>query len=206
MSERLRLLVYDRTCRGRPGLPGLSHAWQAGAGLYRGLRRLDGVLGAESWQEALAWLATEGADRPVAEVQFWGHGKWGEARIGQQILDRSSFAPGGEHRAAFEALRSRLVPDALFWFRTCETFGARPGQDFARALTDFLGCRTAGHTFVIGFHQSGLHTLAPGAEPNWALDEGLAAGSVDEPLRALPSRPWAINTITCLHGAIPRGY
>ena len=37
------------------------------------------------------------------------------------------------------------------------------GHDFARAWTDFFGSRAAGHTFIIGYWQSGLHTLAPGA-------------------------------------------
>jgi hypothetical protein len=99
-----------------------------------------------------------------------------------------------------------LAPDALLWFRTCETLGAHAGQDFAAALTDATGARVAGHTFVIGFFQSGLHCLRPGVAPHWSAEEGLAQGSAERPQSALPSTPDAPNTITCLTGAIPDGF
>ena len=96
--------------------------------------------------------------------------------------------------------------DALLWFRTCETLGARPGQDFAAALADATGARIAGHTFVIGFYQSGLHCLRPGVAPHWSDSEGLARGSATQPELALTSAPNAPNTITCLSGKIPDGF
>ena len=34
-------------------------------------------------------------------------------------------------------------------------------------------------------------------------DEGLAEGTIEQPVRAKWSRPWATRTITCLHGAVP---
>ncbi|PID38874.1 MAG: hypothetical protein CSA24_02815 [Deltaproteobacteria bacterium] len=198
-------MVYDRTCRGRPGLPGLSHAWQLGGGLYRWLGRLDAVFPVESWGEAFSWLAQVGAadNRPVAEVQVWGHANWGRARLCDDVFERATLAapPPG-----LEALRERLSEGSLFWFRCCETFGARPGQDFAAALADHLGCRVAGHSYIIGWHQSGLHSLAPGQTPSWDPTEGLRAGSPEEPQEALPSRSSAPNTINCLQGAIPKGW
>jgi hypothetical protein len=204
----LRLLIYDRTCRGKKALPGLSHAWQAGSWLYAGLRRLDGAHGAASWAEALEWLATFRPERPLAEIQYWGHGKWGGARIANEVLDRSALLPEHPLGERLRAIRARLVPtgEALWWFRTCETFGAVAGQDFARAWTEFFGCRAAGHTHIIGFHQSGLHLLAPGQSPSWAADEGIARGTPQEPLEALRSSRSAPNTITCLQGRIPKGY
>jgi len=66
------------------------------------------------------------------------------------------------------------------------------------ALADFAGVRVAGHTFEIGFFQSGLHVLAPGAAPDWAESEGLARGTPEAPERSLPSGPREPNTITCL--------
>jgi hypothetical protein len=89
------------------------------------------------------------------------------------------------------------------WFRTCETFGAARGIDFARRLADHLGARVAGHTFVIGFHQSGLHGLAPGCAADWSGDEGLSEGKAEDPRRARSSSPWAPRTITCLTGRVP---
>jgi len=98
------------------------------------------------------------------------------------------------------------VAGAQWWFRTCETFGADAGHDFARAWTSYFDCRAAGHTYVIGPWQSGLHTLEPGARPHWSADEALIEGSAAEPQRAAWSSRREPNTISCLHGSIPPGY
>jgi hypothetical protein len=193
-----RALIYDR----RAG--GLSRVWQGGAALYRGLRRFDAVHAAEDWDGALAWVAALPGGEPLRELQYWGHGKWGCAYVGDDVLDADDFARGGRRRRAFEALRARLATDALLWFRTCETFGARRGIDFAERLTDFSGARVAGHTYVIHYHQSGLHALAPGMRADWSAEEGLLEGSADEPRRARRSAPWAPRTVSCLEGRIPR--
>ena len=184
----MRVVVYDRTDGG------LSRVWGAGSALYRGLRRVDAAQGVESWDEALTWIAT--LPEPITELQYWGHGKWGAALVDDDVLDASSL-----HR--LEGLREQLAPDALVWFRTCETFGARRGIDFAERLGDFLGVRVAGHTFIIHFHQSGLHALAPGSRADWSEEEGLKAGSAADPQRARRSAPWAPRTITCLAGSVP---
>ena len=200
-----RLLVYDRTCTGGPGgVFGLSTAWSAGASLYRSLGRLDDTRGVASWEEALAWLGDR--EDPISEVQYWGHGHWGSALAGSEVLDARALANGHPLRRGLDALRARLSPGALLWFRTCETFGAARGIDFARRLSDHLGARVAGHTFIIGFHQSGLHALAPGGVPDWSADEGLAEGSPEEPRRARWSSPFAPRTITCLAGRVPDGW
>lgn len=202
----LRLLLHDATCAGRRWAPGLSLAWSAGARLYSGIGRIDGWHGASDWAQGLAWLASYRPAEPIASIQFWGHGKWGRALIDRDSLDAAALAPGHPLRQALEAVRERLAPEACWWFRTCETFGAEPGQDFARRFTDFLGRRAAGHTFVIGHWQSGLHSLAPGQTPGWSPDEGLAGGTAATPARARRSRPGAGNTITCWHGHIPAGW
>jgi hypothetical protein len=161
-------MIYDATCLQRIRSGGLSRVWRAGGGLYRILGRFDRVFGASSWGEALDWLGTAGAPARIAEIQFWGHGKWGAPRIGSEVLDRLSLLTGRPLNAQLRAVRDRLVPggESLWWFRACETFGAVPGQDFARAFTEFLGCRAAGHTHVIAFFQSGLHSLGPGETHN----------------------------------------
>lgn len=207
-AEPLRLMIYDKTCTGPRLRPGLSHAWGTGGALYgRLLRRLHAWRGASSWSEALGWLAAVQRDRPIAEVQYWGHGKWGRAVIDRESLDASALAPGHALHRDLTAVRERLVgPEALWWFRTCETFGAAPGHDWARRLTDFLGCRAAGHTYIIAGWQSGLHSLAPGAAPTWALDEGLKAGTIEAPREAFWSKRSAPNTIHCLSGRVPAGY
>jgi len=197
----LRLMLYDRTCRGGVVMPGLSHAWSVGGVLYGALRRLDAWYGATTWAEGLDWLLERSADRPIAELQFWGHGEWGCAFIEEDKLEVSALEPGHPLHERLVALKTRLVADgtALWWFRTCETFGMQVGHDFARAWTRFFACRVAGHTHAINFLQSGLHVLAPGEEPTWPVTEGVVPGAP----RARSSSVLAPHTITCLHGAIP---
>lgn len=196
-TEGARLVVYDRTA------PGLSAAWWAGTHLYRGLGRVSRTFGAASWQEALDWLAGVMPDRPIAEVQLWAHGKWGDARIGGELLDERALLSQSPLSSGLGVLSRRFVADGLFWFRTCETFGADRGQRFARAFGDRMGVRVAGHTFVIAVWQSGLHALDPGARASWDPREGLVEGSAARPIRAAASMPGAPNTITCFSGRIP---
>jgi Domain of unknown function (DUF4347) len=201
----LRLMVYDRTCVAKAAPVGLSTAWAAGSLLYRGLSRLDAAFGATSWEEALTWLVTQAKDRPIAEIQYWGHGRWGRVHIDKDVLDAAVLLP--THRLAphVTALRERLVTggDALVWLRTCETFGAAAGHDFAQRLAARLGARVAGHTFIIGALQSGLHGLLPGHTPDWPADEGIAEGTADAPVRAHGSGLRRPRTITCFEGAVP---
>jgi hypothetical protein len=201
-------MIHDRTCRGRPPLPGLSHAWWLGGHLYRLLGRFDAWTGVASWPEALDFLRQAAPGRRIAEVQYWGHGKWGSPRIGTEPLDLHALGRDHPLAPALRDVAARMLPDeaGLWWFRTCEAFGARPGHAFARALADTLGCRVAGHTYVIGHVQSGLHTLLPGAAPSWPDDEALCEGTPEAPARAQWSRFGAPNTITCLRGSIPDGY
>ncbi|MDB4943003.1 MAG: hypothetical protein JWP97_2537 [Labilithrix sp.] len=199
-SRGLRLMVYDRTCVGSRVPAGLSTAWRAGAVLYEGLGRLDAAFGATSWSDALTWLATVRPGEPIAEVQYWGHGRWGRVYVDRDVLDASMLdAP----RVA--AVRERLLPDAgsLFWLRTCESFGAAAGHELAQRLADGLGARVAGHTHVIGAVQSGLHGLRPGHRPDWPAEEGLAEGTAERPVKAHASGFLRPRTITCLQGEVP---
>jgi hypothetical protein len=198
----MRVLVYDRTCVRRVG--GMSRIWATGAALYRRLGRIDAASGVASWDEALGWIAAQ--PEPITELQYWGHGKWGCAFVGDDALDAGALAAGHPRRSAMEAVRERLAPDALVWFRTCETFGARRGIDLAERLADFLGARVAGHTFVIHHYQSGLHGLAPGGRADWSAEEGLVEGTAEDPRRARISAPWAPRTITSLSGQVPEAW
>lgn len=188
----MRALIYDRT-QGP-----LSHVWSNGSVLYRGLGRLDAVRGVTTWDEALDWLGS--LAEPITEIQFWGHGKWGRAQVDRTVLEVGSLH---SKRPQLEAVRERLTHDALIWFRTCETFGAHAGQDFAQRYADFFGARVAGHTHVIGFQQSGLHGLRPGESPHWSPLEGLRKGTAESPVRAHRSALWRPRTITALAGSVP---
>lgn len=199
----LRLLIYDRTCRGRAWRPGLSFAWKSGSWLYRGLGRLDAVRGVESWGEALDWLVAIQPEEALDEIQYWGHGKWGCARVGEELLDSHALEATHPLHEELLSVRDRLHPESLWWFRTCETFGADAGHAFAGAFASFLGCPTAGHTHIIGYYQSGLHQLRPGQTPHWPADEGLLRGTPAAPEEACWSRRTLPHTISCLQGRIP---
>lgn len=215
----LRLLIFDHTCRRlalhrkkgawRPAVESpLTFSWMAGNVLYRAMGRLDHAKAITSWEEALDWLAEVEPERPIDEIQYWGHGKWGEVRVDREVMDEGILDALHPLHDKLCRVRERLSgPDALWWFRTCETFGAHKGHAFAKAWSSFMNCRAAGHTFIIGPWQSGLHQLRPGEEPTWSPTEGLAEGnSPERPREALWSRPWHPNTISCLGGAIPEGY
>lgn len=196
----LRLMLFDRTCRGRGFAPGLSHAWAGGGVLYRALGRIDGYFGARSWTEGLDWLVAAARTRPIAEIQFWGHGEWGGLWIDEELLDGRALEPGHYLHDRLAAVKRRLDRDARWWFRSCDVFGTAHGQAFARAWTRFFGCRAAGHTHQIMVWQSGLHELSPGDEPAWPVDEGV----VDGLWHAADSGPRVPRTITCLHNRVPR--
>jgi hypothetical protein len=159
----------------------------------------------KSWVEALDWLLSHGPGRPIAEIQYWGHGKWGEVFVDRESLDASALQPGHPLFGRLSALRERLLPGghSLWWFRTCETFGAHRGQQFARAWADFMDARVAGHTHIIGPWQSGLYEIHPGQEPFWSPEEGILEGDPVHPRRASWSRPGLKNTIFCLQSSIP---
>ena len=184
----LRLMVYDRTCGA------LTASWWVGGHLGRAMGRLDARAGFDRWADAVRWLCDQGRSRPIGEIQYWGHGHPGYVRMAGERLDRSALEPGHPLHEALLQLRDRLAPggQALFWFRTCETFAGPEGHAFARAWTRFFSARAAGHTFIIGPLQSGLHVLAPGEEPSWPREEG---GHVWSSLRA-PA------TISCLQGTV----
>ena len=126
----------------------------------------------------------------------------GQRGVAGDPLGADSLLRGHPHASALSKLRARLVPEALVWLRTCETFGADSGQRFARGFSDFMGTRVAGHTYVIGPWQSGLHCLAPGAVADWPADEGLDAGTPRAPSAKI-STPLEPRTVTCLEGKLP---
>jgi hypothetical protein len=201
----LRLIVYDATGHGRaPVQPLLTASWVAGVELYRRYPRMlraDASFGASSWTDALAWLCSVQPDERIDEIQYWGHGLPGRVMIAADVFGVDSLAGTSPHAADLDALAYRLHQDSLVWLRTCGAFAGDVGHAFAVALAARFGCRVAGHTFVIGPLQSGLHTLKPGQKPGWSTTEGLTPQGA-----LLPSSTTAPNTISALHGRIPAGY
>ena len=221
----LRLMIYDSTDMQswkkplREHLPpsaedvmdrldfdlGLSQSWWAGGQVYKHFGRFDHVKGCESWEEALEWLCEIGEDEKIAEIQSWTHGSPGKVWMNSESLNRKSF---GYNKFAplLAKLRKRLTPESLVWFRTCGLFCGQRGYNFARTWAEKLGCRIAGHTFVIGIFQAGLHTIGPGETPQWYLKEGINEGTADNPLSLRLSMWWSPNMIFCLRSEIPESW
>ena len=222
MSQQLlRLMVYDKTdvrrtakllasrpMVGRESDPstidlrsGMARSWFANGGLYRNLRTLDAAKGFDAWEDALGWLATYSSGQKIAEVQFWGHGSPGHVWMNGQILTAHSFF--GHHGPALRRLTHRLLPGSTVWLRTSGTFAGEAGHEFAQVWSQALECRVAGHTFDLGFFQSGLHAVTPDEVPQWPLTEGIAEGTPVKPIVLRKSMPWCVNTLTCLSSAVP---
>lgn len=202
MTGPLRLLVYD--ARTDLGDKALRSTWAAGARIYSSLGRIDAYYGAKSWLDALEFLKTYEPGRPIGQLQYWGHGTWGRVVIGVDSLSSASFDAGHKHREALDGFKQRLVPgESLVWLRTCEAFGAKVGQDFASRLAGELDARVAGHTYIIGPFQSGLHALRPGDRPKWSAEEGMVDGTGDNPGRARQSTPFAPHTIQFMRNSFP---
>jgi len=216
----LRLVIYDATdtpnahVRGAiaegaaPRSVGLSPVWWAGTWMHRLLRAADATLGARSWDEALSWAArvAESRNRPIGSIQFWGHGAWGYMQIGRSRLDQAALGTNQPMAAGIDRLREHLAgPESIFWLRCCSAFGGQRGRAFARQLSSRLGCRVAGHTYVIGFWQSGTHSLRPGETAAWSTREGLDVEG-DRARGALGSKAGEPNTMTCLGIDLPESW
>lgn len=223
MVSPLRLVAYDPTdtrpvtrwlgeqlSRGADGTssggPGLSPAWRAGTWLHRLAGAADATLGARSWAEALAWAARVAKERarPVGSLQLWGHGGWGFMRIGETRFDEASLHPDHQLAPLVDGLRAQLAgPEAVVWLRCCSAFGAAAGRRFAGAAARRLGCRVAGHTYIIGVFQSGTRSVRPGQEPAWDLAEGVQSDAEGRATGAKWSGPFEPATISCLRIGLP---
>lgn len=194
----IRVMTYDSTDWAGNSL---TKSWFAGGKLYKFFRALDVVKPVTSWKEAFSWLNTVDPGKKIDMWQFWGHGSPAKVYVNGGSVGLDLLAQNHEFHADLVALKARLHPQSLVWFRSCETFNGPNGKKFAKDLADFLGCTVAAHTFIIGPFQSGLHSVRPGQEPSWPDGEGCDANG-----RGQVSMPWYTNTVTCLTGNVPKGW
>jgi hypothetical protein len=112
----------------------------------------------------------------IRRLEFWGHGRPGAMRVGDEEVKVESFAPGHPHGALFAQLRPWLADDAVVWFRGCSTFAGTDGKNFARGAAAFFGRRIAvwGQSRLLGFNLDwgGTVRLTAGAEPDWPDVDG----------------------------------
>ena len=186
----MKVTVYDRNPGEGLGQWFLKASWAVGCWLQKLLGQVDDYYGAESWLDALKWLASHG--ETLESVQYWGHGSPGAVWLAGKSMSVNAVA----------TLKPHLTVESLVWFRTCSTFQGPYGHEFSRKVADTLGCTVAGHTRIIGLFQGGLHTRRPQEAPEWPASEGeLPPHWIPAPLRW-----WGSNTIICLRTRIPEGW
>lgn len=212
----LRVMIYDDSTLedGWDGFKedGLALSWKWGDKLYRMFGGFDVAFGAKSIDDALDYLVNLGKENQISQVQFWCHGWPGRVYFGSKYLDEYSLYRNRIHAKKILLFKDSLTSNAVVWFRTCATFAGRPGQAFAKRFVDLLNTegtqrRVAAYTHIIGPLQSGLHSIGPNEEPSWDISEGLPTGeSVDNPKKIKNSGLFRPNTLTCLHGFVPKGW
>jgi hypothetical protein len=180
-------------------------SWITGGHFYKMFRSLEEVKGCLGWHEALEYLISVQPERKIDSIQFWGHGSPGTVWINGETLNMRSLLASSKHRALLLKLKERLSSDSVVWFRSCNVAATSEGQLFMQSLANILGCRIAAHTFIVHPWQSGLHTVGPGEEPDWPVDEGVSVNK-DGSLKMLISKPWSPNTVFCLTSKIPKGW
>lgn len=206
--RRLKVMIYDDTDLRKapedikPDQFGLTASWLLGGLFYRWFAWLTKTKGVSSWDEAFEYLLNLKlkSGQLIWEIQFWGHGQAGRAFIDGDPFQEKDLEPGGRYHEKMLELSARLDPKGHIWFRTCSTAHGVKGKMFMELLAKMAGCTVAAHTFIIGVWQSGLHTVEPGEAASWPVKEGVAQGE------ALWSHKRAPNTISFLHGFIPRGW
>lgn len=71
-------------------------------------------------------------------------------------------------------LRDRICSSGTeVYYRSCEAFQGKSGQEFAKASARFWRSKVIGHTKIIGLTQPGQKSLKPGQEPTWSETEGV---------------------------------
>lgn len=185
----MKVTIYDA----KPG-PGvgqwfLKTSWRVGCALQKFFGAVDEYHGAESWDDAVAWLLTK---QNITSLQYWGHGSPGIVWLAQKPMPYGALLP----------VKAALAPFALVWFRCCSVFQGRAGYAFAKTLADAMGCTVAGHSYIIGLWQSGLHTHRAGWHCGWSIDEG--AEKLRCPRWPTYLRPWLPRTVFCLTTEVPK--
>mgnify|MGYP001547377037 FL=1 len=201
-DNKLDIMFFDRSDWAGDQL---RFSWITGGLLYRLFGGVEVTGGFLNWQDALRWLAEVEPGQKINSIQFWGHGSPGRVWINNEYLSIRSLYPGNPHRDLLLKIKSRLTPESTIWFRCCSVFAKEEGHVFATTFSQFMNCRIAAHTHIIGPWQSGLHSILPGRQPSWSTQEGVGKNP-DGTTKILWSKPWSTNTIFCLTGKIPEGW
>lgn len=201
-------MIYDKTklVDGKiDGQDALTSSWMAGGALYRAFRWLDRSKGVSTWEEALEWILSECRDGAVSTIQFWGHGNRGRASVGQQVMNKI-LLQDEKIASLVREIGSLMHEDGLWWFRSCLTFGGIEGKEFAKEFSTILNRRVAASTYIVGWWQSGYHSLKPGEDPYWPDTEGMILSEDNHYLGDMKSKRKEPNTVWCISKNLPESW
>jgi outer membrane protein OmpA-like peptidoglycan-associated protein len=197
-GKRCKFYIYDST---EP--TGLAWKWKTAALALAAFRPGAYVIpSGDNIEEALEGILDTYASKDCGcteEVQFWSHGSPANAmsisKTNDELttndfnipdLDKFGYGPTSmpgyrEWHSKLSARQRRLVllrrtlcdPDAEVYYRSCEAFQGKKGQEFAKASTEFWRSTVVGHTKIIGLTQPGKKVLKPCQEPYWSELEGV---------------------------------
>lgn len=144
----------------------------------------------------------------VEEIQFLSHGSSGNAmyisKTGEELTindfnipELEKYGDGPRNTPGYRAWHDKLSPrqrrlvllrriicgsGSEVYYRSCEAFQGKTGQEFAKASAAFWRSKVIGHTKVIALSQPGKKVLKPGQEPDWSESEGTGAPSPKKPV------------------------
>jgi outer membrane protein OmpA-like peptidoglycan-associated protein len=206
-GKHCKFYVYDST---EP--TGMAWKWKAAALALATPRPGAYVIpSGKNIEEALKGIFDTYASKDcdcTEEVQFWSHGSPGNAMSitesndeltikDFEIPDLKKFGYGPTSLPGYREWNDKLTtrqrrlvllrrticdPDAEIYYRSCEAFQGKKGQEFAKASTEFWGSKVVGHTKVIALTQPGKKELKPCQEPFWPESEGTGEPSPKKPV------------------------
>ena len=185
----MRVIIYDAKPGSRFIDKFLKLSWLVAAWFQKLIGVADAVYAAETWLSTVEFLSRH--DK-LTSLQYWGHGSPGTVWLSGHPLTADDF----------RALKGRMAPEGIIWFRCCSVFQGLRGHRFSEQLANELNCTIAGHTRVIGVFQGGLHTRKPYTAPSWPIEE------VEFPFSmwSYLGLKWGNNTVVCLATKVPSGW
>lgn len=199
--------VYDSTEPTKLGtawqLAAIGLAMKASGGYYVA----SGDTIEEMLYRVLSGYAEEDCDC-IEEIQFLSHGSPGNAmsisKTGDELTindfnipELEKYGDGPRNTPGYQAWHDKLStrqrrlvllrrilcgPRAEVYYRSCQAFQGKVGQEFAKASAAFWRSKVIGHTKIIAFTQPGQKVLKPGQEPYWAESEGTESPSPKKPV------------------------
>ena len=199
--------VYDSTEATKLGtawkLAAIGLAMKAHGGYY--------VASGDSIEEMLHRVLSGYAEKDcdcIEEIQFLSHGSSGNAmyisKTGDELTindfnipELEKYGDGPTNTPGYRAWHGKLTPrqrrlvllrrilcgpGAEVYYRSCQAFQGKAGQEFAKASAAFWRSKVIGHTKVIALTQPGKKVLKPGQEPDWPESEGTGAPSPKKPV------------------------